>query len=130
MTLAGLISSITRRFKQVLKNIGKRFSKKKKGKVVESDVVPKSWVKKNPDLESKELPQSTKIVIQQEGKKRLPGLLKIKRLLAGILFLLNFVFSQFLLAASGAQGFFVFLFFLGNSFIVLDYLWKTRRAEK
>lgn len=132
MTLPGLINSITRRFKQILKNLKKRFSgrKKKRGKVAEEEitVVPRSWVSKSG--QKREFSESTKVLIQQEGKKRIPGLLKIKRLLAGILFILNFIFSQFLLAATGSQGFFTFLFFLGNSFIIADYLWKTRRADK
>lgn len=93
-------------------------------------MVPRSWVNENPGLQSKGVPENSRLLIQQEGKKRIPGLLKIKRLLAGVLLLFNFVFSQFLLAATGVQGIFTFLFFMGNSFIMADYLWKTRRKDK
>jgi len=61
-------------------------------------------------------------------KRRIPWLRNAKRILAGGLLFVNFLFSQFLLAATN-QAELIFFVFLGNSFIILDYLWKTRRRE-
>ena len=58
----------------------------------------------------------------------IPGYRRFKSLLALVLLLLNLVFSQFLLGSSSA-GQIMFLLFLGNSFIIADYLWKMRNKD-
>lgn len=91
----------------------------------EPTVVPRSWKKPGQPARKKDDVQ----IIEQQ-KFRLPGLRTMKRILAGILLLINFTFSQFLLGSIGNQNQAVFIFFLANSFIIGDYLWKTRGKKK
>jgi hypothetical protein len=56
-----------------------------------------------------------------------PWLRNFKRGMAALCLLLNFVISQYLLAAAGLQW--MALFFFANSFVMIDYLWKTRRES-
>jgi len=56
-----------------------------------------------------------------------PWLRNFKRGLAALLLLFNFGFSQFLMVS---QGMVFAFFFFGNTFILIDYLWKTRRKEE
>lgn len=58
----------------------------------------------------------------------IPFYRKFKTLLAAGLLGLNLVFSQFLLGSQSA-GQIMFLLFLGNSFILADYLWKMRKKK-
>lgn len=82
--------------------------------------VPRRW--RNQSAAQK--PEKVQIIEQQ--KMRVPGLRQLKRFLAAFLLLINFVFSQFLLGSVGAGAQPMFLIFLGNSVILVDYLWKTR----
>jgi hypothetical protein len=54
---------------------------------------------------------------------------KFKQVLAVVLLLFNLIFSQFLLGTS-SSGQIMFLVFLGNSFLIADYLWKSRRKPE
>lgn len=123
----GLLNQIIRSLKESFKNLRKKFSRResKKSRKNKPVVLHPSWSKSEKPGKSDQKSQ----VIIQRNKKRLPGLLVFKRLLAGFLFLINFVLSQFLLASAGEQGFGTFLIFLGNAFILADYLWKTRRQK-
>ena len=67
--------------------------------------------------------------ISSREKRSIPGYRKFKTLLASGLLLLNLVFSQFILG-SRSEGQIMFLMFLGNSFILADYLWKMRRKPE
>jgi hypothetical protein len=109
-------------FRSLKRNLGSLFKGKKK-KVATTEVirVPRSWGK--PQSQPKAMPTVIKY------KKRIPGLRWFKRILAGFLLLINFAFSQYLLGSIGTQAQPMFLLFLLNSFILIDYLWKTRRAE-
>ena len=86
--------------------------------------VPKQW-KKSQALEKKE-----KVKVIEQQKWRVPGLRALKRYLAFFLLFINFVFSQFLLGTVGAGAQPMFLIFLGNSLILVDYLWKTRQIRE
>jgi hypothetical protein len=98
--------------------------KKRKKLAQEPDQVPISWIRKQ-----KAAPDGKPSLVIKH-KKRIPGLLYFKRALASVLLFLNFVMSQFLLGTLGAAAQPLFIFFLANSFILLDYLWKTRRKEQ
>lgn len=56
----------------------------------------------------------------------IPFYKKFKQLLAFTLLGFNVIFSQFLLG-SRTEGQIMFVLFLGNSFILADYLWKMRK---
>jgi lipid-A-disaccharide synthase-like uncharacterized protein len=86
-------------------------------------MIPASWLKHRSGQEKTD--QKIQFI---KHKKRIPGLLWFKRILAGILLLINFSFSQFMLGSLGNVVQPMFIIFLGNSFILLDYLWKTRRS--
>lgn len=117
----GFINQLIRELKEWLRGSGK---KKKKRQPDEPVQIHKSWNKPQQPA------AQPKIVRTHPNKKKVPGLLQIKRVLAGVLLLINFVFSQFLLLAVGSDGFATFLIFMGNSFVIADYLWKTRRKPE
>jgi hypothetical protein len=128
----GLINQAIREIKQQLSNLwgslpfNKRKKKRRKADADEEISVPRSWSRSRPG----EKRTSRKQVIVQKHKLRVPGLRWFKRGLAAFLLLINFVFSQFLLSQVGGQGQAMFIIFLLNSFIMADYLWKTRRASQ
>lgn len=66
-----------------------------------------------------------KMIHASSTKLKIPGLLGSKRIMAGILLVINFIFGESALTA-GSFGVPVAIMFLANSFILLDYLWKTR----
>jgi hypothetical protein len=103
------------------KNIFKRKKEKtpRRSRKREPIKINKSWKKNKKD-------KTSDFDIIQTEKRRIPGLKFFKRMIAAILLLINFIFSQFLLGSIGSQSQWVFLLFLGNSFIIGDYLWKTR----
>lgn len=120
----GIFSHVTRGLKNWLRN---RFRKKKSSRDIKkrADYVPRQWVPQKPDLK----PQKQSSIIVKH-KRRVPWLRTFKRGLAVILLFINFVFSQFLLGSIGEGAQPMFLLFLANSFILLDYLWKTRRKPE
>lgn len=122
----GFASQLIRNIRKSLKDLFRK-KKTKKQLRAEEDEVPEKW--SQPTKKSK-AGQANKNVILKPGKKRIPGLLFFKRALAGILLLINGVFSQFLLGTIGNQAQPLFIFFLANCFILADYLWKTRRQSE
>ncbi len=121
----GFIAQFIRGLKSRVKD-GFDFVFRRKKKQFLRDVpvtVPRSWSKKR-GLEKKAAPR----VISH--RLRVPHLLFFKRALAAFLLLVNFVFSQFLLGSVGTGAQPMFILFLLNSFILIDYLWKTRRAPE
>jgi hypothetical protein len=56
---------------------------------------------------------------------RIPGFRQFKRVAAFVCMILNFGFGEFALTAPGNAAFSIF--FLASSFLLADYLWKTRR---
>lgn len=121
----GLISQLIRGFRSRLKEtFDYVFRRKPKRFLRDAPVtVPRSWEKKKGQKLEK-APAVTK------HKLRVPHLLTFKRILAAFLLLVNFVFSQFLLGSVGTGAQPMFILFLLNSFILVDYLWKTRRAAE
>jgi len=119
----GLLNQAIRNLKGNLGSLFKRKNKKKKVAAAEPIEVPRSWSKPQPSSSAR-MP-----ITVIKYKKRIPGLRWFKRILAGFLLLINFSFSQFLLGNIGTQAQPMFILFLLNSFIIIDYLWKTRRTE-
>lgn len=103
-----------------IKGVFKR--EKKKEKTIE---VPSEWVT---------APQSTtkqklvSVEVKKRRKIRVPGLRTAKRVLAGLLLIVNFLISQATLMSAPATQPLFFLFFL-NALMYLDYLWKTRKPS-
>ena len=130
MSFSGLASKTLRAIKRQLKRItgairGK-FPAQEKG-----ENVPRSWVIKKNQAKGKRKGQlaitKTGEVIVSRKVHHWPWLRNFKRGLAALLLLFNFGFSQFLMVS---QGMIFAFFFFGNTFILIDYLWKTRRKEE
>jgi len=86
--------------------------------------VPKAWLKETAK-------PSTSHEIHgrfKPSKIHIPFLKTGKRVMAGVLLVVNVIISQATLMSNpDTQP--LFWLFLLNSFIILDYLWKTRRSE-
>jgi len=123
----GAIKQLSRALKNLMDDFMGLFRKKKKrsrrSSEVETVKVPKTW-KRGTASDKKE-----KVKIIEQQKMRIPGLRQFKRFGAAFLLFINFVFSQFLLGTVGAGAQPMFLIFLGNSLILVDYLWKTRTIK-
>ena len=109
--------------------------------------VPEKWKGKKPKPETKIAPpkkqtgklilkskkQTSKLILKSPSpaplpkkyKIKVPYLRKTKKYLAAILFLVNGVIGLLSLFFQPVLGF----IFLGNAFILLDYLWKVRRNK-
>ena len=123
----GLIKKLIRSLKSMISNIFgfiiRRDSKKKRRERYQEPItVPRSWEEDASKPRKKDL-------IRIRYKRRIPGLKKINRFLAGIWLFMNFVFSQFLLGSIGSQAQWIFIFFLGNCYFIMKYLWGSRREE-
>ena len=117
----GLINQLIRSLKNIIKNILGFMLRKKRGSRDEPIIVPRSWKKeKKPEKET--------IIIKH--KRKIPGLRQLNRILAGFLLIINFVFSQFLLGSVGVAAQPVFFIFLGNCYIIIKYLWLSRKKEE
>ena len=135
MSLIGLGARIVRSINRKLKNYWKQIRGQGYTEGDEGpDEIPPTWVKEAPGGQKVSTGQKVKSeLIIKKGKvvairkvHRVPWLRNFKRGLAAVLLLLNFVISQFLMVSQGAA--IAFLFF-GNVFILVDYLWKTRRVD-
>jgi hypothetical protein len=141
MTILGLVNKIQRSINKQIQKIKKKLSRpgKKKKKEAEEPVeteIPRSWLEKRKHQQpASSIRRKKPLVAEDTGEKiilkkrkvlRVSWLLTFKRGLAALLLFINFVISQFLLA-SNTQAAPAFIFFMGNCFILLDYLWKTRR---
>ena len=125
----GLIKQLIRGIKRMLSNVfgflTRRDSKKKRRERYEEPVeVPRSWGKPGEGMTHK-----TEQLPRIKYKRRIPGLKQINRILAGFWLFMNFVFSQFLLGSIGSQAQWIFIFFLGNCYFIIKYLWGSRRDE-
>ena len=72
-----------------------------------------------PKLTLPPLPKPTRVI-------HIPYILKIKRILAGLLFITNLL----IIGVSLFQFPVILLIFVPNAWILLDYIWKTRGSEK
>lgn len=111
-------------FKSIFKR-KEKYDRKKSRKTVK---VPSSWKSEKKSSRSRKKNEDDVEIIEQK-KIRIPGFRTIKRLIAAVLLLLNFIFSQFLLGSIGQGAQPMFILFLGNAFIIGDYLWKTRNKR-
>ena len=132
MSISGFVEQVNRRLKRLVKRNVKKASAALRKKPEEKDEIeiPIGWVKpKAPVKSSGSKPGEYRIkkghvVVSSRKVYHWPWLKNLKRALAAILLLINFVFTQFLLISSGLQ--FASLLFFGNCLILIDYLWKTR----
>jgi len=81
--------------------------------------VPKAWLKDTAK------PHISREVRFKRSKIHVPMLKPFKRVIAGILLVMNFLISQLTLMSNPSTQWMAVLFFL-NAFIIFDYLWKTR----
>jgi hypothetical protein len=141
--LDAILSAITKAIDFVADKFGKlfgRFRRKKKDKDVLE--IPEKWRKKNPSGVKQWRPKENrksepKRTLKKDPPKRFQAgprtvyhvswLRPFKRYFAAVMFFLNFVMSQYSLASNQAP--ILALFFFGNAFVLLDYLWKTRRPD-
>jgi hypothetical protein len=134
MTITGFLEKTQRKIKKVFKRSVKKAVEPLRKKPEEKDeaVIPRSWLPRE-----KPVPGKTKhglkikngqVVVTNKTVYHWPWLRNFKRSLAGVLLLINFVFTQFLLIYNHSLQF-ASLFFFGNCFILIDYLWKTRKDE-
>ena len=93
-----------------------------------SDYIPIQIPKTSKRRKKKSSKKYSSDVEYERNVHHIPGYRRFKSLLALFLLLLNLIFSQFLLGSSSA-GQIMFLLFLGNSFILADYLWKMRKKD-
>ena len=128
----GFLNQAIRNFKQALQNLKNKFSgsrSRKKRKEYEPTQIPQKW-QKNPEKQSSKTINYKNMLFQTRQKKKIPGFLWFKRILAGFLLFVNFILSQVLLGSLGESGQPMFVLFLMNCFILADYLWKTRRQKE
>jgi len=121
----GLIKQLIRYSKRQINNVFGVFFKKKKASDDEQIIVPRSWQKPEKAPE-----KADKKAIIVRYKRKVPGLRQLNRILAAFLLIINFVFSQFLLGSIGAATQPVFFIFLGNCYIIIKYLWLSRKKEE
>lgn len=94
---------------------------------------PKRWARPGSETGDQRVKKSTsrlgwdrvKLPSISIRKVRVPGLRTFKRWLAFSLVVLNFIIAELSLTGPGSQPF--ALFFLANCFLLIDYLWKTRK---
>lgn len=129
----GLVAQLFREVKHQFSRLFSRFRKKPEENVEE---VPAQWMKEKPSgaraLGKKRVVQKgNKFVILKPTRKpyHLPWLRQLKRLMAGLLLCVNFFIAEFILGTTPGALILVFLFLL-NSFILVDYLWKTMRRKE
>lgn len=88
---------------------------------------PGSW--KKPDTQMVQTPKWTSNLPRRPTVKwRIPGFRQFKRLTAGLLMVVNFIIGELTLTGPRATLIFA-LFFILNSFLLCDYLWKTRKKN-
>ncbi len=134
MSVSGLIEKTVRAAKRLFHRGSKTVTKSLKKGEANTQEVPISWLRKAPGALEKEARHGRtvtvkdgKAVIHIDGRKvrHWPWLRNFKRGLAALLLLVNFLFSQYLITQVGFQ--LPAMLFFGNCFIIIDYLWKTRR---
>lgn len=101
---------------------------KKKPVEIENEMkVPKEWLKKSRPLQDQEY-----VVVEKAKQKRkfkLGFLRTLKRVIAVGLAVFNFVIGQASLAGA-AQTQILWVFFMANAYICVDYVWKTRHEPR
>lgn len=125
----GAVKQLSRAIRDLMDSFVGIFRKKSKRSRRSSEPVmvkvPSKWKKPSTAVQKKD-----RVQIIEQQKMRIPGIRQLKRITAAFLLFINFVFSQFLLGSLGKSAQPMFLLFLGNSLILVDYLWKTRGKKK
>lgn len=98
-------------------NIFQKISKILSPKMTEDE----KQIKWNRRLSKRKKTTATEPAEEESKKIRIPHLKKMKRILAGILVLINGLFCLIGIYSSPP----LWIFFLANVFILMDYLWKT-----
>jgi hypothetical protein len=97
---------------------------KEKVQKIENDMkIPKEWYKKSKLIQNHEY-----VVVEKAKQKRkfkLSFLRPLKRIIAVGLAVFNFIIGQASLAGA-AQTQILWLFFMLNAYVCIDYVWKTR----
>jgi hypothetical protein len=89
--------------------------------------IPKEWYKKSKPIQNHEY-----VVVEKARQKRkfkLGFLRNLKRVIAVGLAVFNFVIGQASLAGA-AQTQILWVFFMANAYICIDYVWKTRHEPE
>lgn len=130
----GLISQsirwIKRQIRALFDQVFGRFRRKSKKGELE---IPGSWIKEpeSPMTTSPEPMERRPSSLQiRRGKYRIRWLLTFKRLMAALLLFINLVLSGFMLSIQNSGAAVLCLMFLGNAFLLADYLWKTGSVQK
>jgi hypothetical protein len=101
---------------------------KKRPVEIENEMkVPKEWLKKSRPLQDQEYVVVEKA--KQKRKYKLGFLRTLKRVIAVGLAVFNFVIGQASLAGA-AQTQILWVFFMANAYICIDYVWKTRHEPE
>lgn len=126
----GLIAQILRAVKkQVRALFDQVFGRFRKKPAKDELEIPGAWAKepqrpmeKGPEPMAEPRPASLTV---RRKKYRIRWLLTFKRGLAVFLLFVNLVLSGFMLSTQNSGAGVFFLMFLGNAFLLADYLWKT-----
>lgn len=111
---------MSKKVKNLVNRLKDRFSRKEKIEV------PESWLKDKPE-ENVKVDKTVVVAIPKpkvKRKIRIPFLRRFKRIIAGFMLIINFLSGIMSLSTNIVP---VAILFLPTSFILLDYLWKTRR---
>lgn len=129
----GLISQALRAIKKQIKALFDQIFGRFRKKPAEDELeIPGSWVKEpeSPMSKSSEpMERRPSSLVIRRKKFRIRWLLSFKRLMAGVLIIFNFGIGEYMLSIGGQGMAAFFVMFLGNAFILADYLWKTRSKE-
>lgn len=87
--------------------------------------IPKEWIKKSKKAQDLVVVEKPK----QRRKFKIPALRTVKRFIAFFLMVANFILAQVTLLSLGSIQL-LYIFFMLNSFLALDYTWKTRRPPQ
>lgn len=120
------ISGSTKTRRKRTKKTKPKQKDKAKRKEIDGVEIPKEWQTNKPNVKSN--PSPSLFEKSSSHKIRVPGLLTMKRVIAGVLLIFNFFIAQATLTSAPATQPLYILFIL-NAFILIDYLWKTRRKE-
>jgi len=137
MSISGFVESTIRKINNAISKAWRKVTGAlRRGPEPDEMEVPSSWVRGSRRAAASAAPvkgqlkvKGNRVLVEPKKRKlyRIPWLRTFKRGLAAVLLLMNFAVSQFMLA--NKELFIMTVFFFGNVFILIDYLWKTRTRE-
>lgn len=134
--ITDLLNAILHAISSVIEKIAAQFDSlfhrfKRKEKKESSNEIPDKWKKEKQRKASKKTSARAKEKVELDKAPRTvyhaTWLRSAKRWLCALMLFLNFIVSQFIFVA--AQNPFLAFFFFANCFLLIDYLWKTRKVE-